>query len=97
MDEVDEPDEETTTPTARALELNKLQEKPMPELVTSRLRRRKMAWGDNLQKRRSARTEVRDIRDRFEKLISDALDVQYCFICGGGMALTNVLHQMMRT
>ena len=29
------------------------------------------------------RTEVRNIRHQFEKLIADASTVQYCFICGG--------------
>ena len=29
------------------------------------------------------RTEVRNIRNQFEKLIADASNVQYCFICGG--------------
>ena len=80
-----------------ALEQNKLQEKPMPELVTSRLRRRKMAWGDNLQKRRSAEprcvTSVIVLRSWFQmhwmfNIVSFVVE---------DMALTNVLHQMMRT
>ena len=29
------------------------------------------------------RTEVRNIREQFEKLIADASIVRYCFICGG--------------
>ena len=83
MDEVDEPEEETTSPTARG---------PRAEQTSGETD----AGGDDIEveedeedvggqpsEAKKRRTEVRDIRDRFEKLIADASNVQYCFICGG--------------
>ena len=89
MDEVDEPEEETTSPTARG---------PRAEQTSGETD----AGGDDIEveedeedvggqpsEAKKRRTEVRNIRDRFEKLIADAsnvqycLNVQYCFICGG--------------
>ena len=55
MDEVDEPEEETTSPIRReALERSRLREKLMPEVMTSKLRRMKRTWGANPRRRRSA-------------------------------------------
>ena len=55
MDEVDEPEEETTSPIRReALERSRLREKLMPEVMTSKLRRMKRTWGPNHRRRRSA-------------------------------------------
>ena len=89
MDEVDEPEEETTSPTARG---------PRAEQTSGETD----AGGDDIEveedeedvggqpsEAKKRQTEVRNIRDRFEKLIADAsnvqycLNVQYCFICGG--------------
>ena len=83
MDEVDEPEEETTSPTARG---------PRAEQTSGETD----AGGDDIEveedeedvggqpsEAKKRRTEVRNIRDRFEKLIADASNVQYCFICGG--------------
>ena len=39
--------------------------------------------GPTFGKRRSAELRCGTFVNRFEKLIADALDVQYCFICGG--------------
>ena len=83
MDEADEPEEETTSPTARG---------PRAEQTSGETD----AGGDDIEveedeedvggqpsEAKKCRTEVRNIRDRFEKLIADASNVQYCFICGG--------------
>ena len=83
MDEADEPEEETTSPTARG---------PRAEQTSGETD----AGGDDIEveedeedvggqpsEAKKRRTEVRNIRDRFEKLIADASNVQYCFICGG--------------
>ena len=83
MDEVDEPEEETTSPTARG---------PRAEQTSGETD----AGGDDIEveedeedvggqpsEAKKRRTEVRNIRDQFEKLIADAPNVQYCFICGG--------------
>ena len=83
MDEVDEPEEETTSPTARG---------PRAEQTSGETD----AGGDDIEveedeedvggqpsEAKKHRTEVRNIRDQFEKLIADASNVQYCFICGG--------------
>ena len=83
MDEVDEPEEETTSPTARG---------PRAEQTSGETD----AGGDDIEveedeedvggqpsEAKKRRTEVRNIRDQFEKLIADASNVQYCFICGG--------------
>ena len=83
MDEVDEAEEETTSPTARG---------PRAEQTSGETD----AGGDDIEveedeedvggqpsEAKKRRTEVRNIRDRFEKLIADASNVQYCFICGG--------------
>ena len=83
MDEVDEPEEETTSPTARG---------PRAEQTSGETD----AGGDDIEveedeedvggqpsEAKKRRTEVRNIRNHFEKLIADASNVQYCFICGG--------------
>ena len=83
MDEVDEPEEETSSPTARG---------PRAEQTSGETD----AGGDDIEveedeedvggqpsEAKKRRTEVRNIRDQFEKLIADASNVQYCFICGG--------------
>ena len=83
MDEVDEPEEETTSPTARG---------PRAEQTSGETD----AGGDDIEveedeedvggqpsEAKKRRTEVRNIREQFEKLIADASNVQYCFICGG--------------
>ena len=83
MDEVDEPEEETTSPTARG---------PRAEQTSGETD----AGGDDIEveedeedvggqpsEAKKRRTEVRNIRKQFEKLIADASNVQYCFICGG--------------
>ena len=83
VDEADEPEEETTSPTARG---------PRAEQTSGETD----AGGDDIEveedeedvggqpsEAKKRRTEVRNIRDRFEKLIADASNVQYCFICGG--------------
>ena len=83
MDEVDEPEEETTSPTARG---------PRAEQTSGETD----AGGDDIEveedeedvggqpsEAKKRRTEVRNIRNQFEKLIADASNVQYCFICGG--------------
>ena len=83
MDEVDEPEEETTSPTARG---------PRVEQTSGETD----AGGDDIEvdedeedvggqpsEAKKRRTEVRNIRNQFEKLIADASTVQYCFICGG--------------
>ena len=83
MDEVDEPEEETTSPTARG---------PRAEQTSGETD----AGGDDIEveedeedvggqpsEAKKRRTEVRNIRDQFEKLIADASNVQYFFICGG--------------
>ena len=54
MDEVDEPEEETTSPTARGPPAEQTSEKLMPEVMTSKLRRMKRTWGANPRRRRSA-------------------------------------------
>ena len=82
MDEVDEPEEETTSPTARG---------PRAEQTSGETD----AGGDDIEveedeedvggqpsEAKKRRTEVRNIRNQFEKLIADASNVQYCFICG---------------
>ena len=83
MDEVDEPEEETTSPTARG---------PRAEQTSGETD----AGGDDIEveedeedvggqpsEAKKRRTEVRNIRNQFEKLIADASNVQYCFMCGG--------------
>ena len=83
MDEVDEPEEETTSPTARG---------PRAEQTSGETD----AGGDDIEveedeedvggqpsEAKKRRTEVRNIRNQFEKLIADVSNVQYCFICGG--------------
>ena len=83
MDEVGEPEEETTSPTARG---------PRAEQTSGE----SDAGGDDIEieedeedvggqpsEAKKRRTEVRNIRDQFEKLIAEASSVQYCFICGG--------------
>ena len=83
MDEVDEPEEETTSPTARG---------PRVEQTSGETD----AGGDDIEvdedeedvggqpsEAKKRRTEVHNIRNQFEKLIADASTVQYCFICGG--------------
>ena len=83
MDEVDEPEEETTSPTARG---------PRAEQTSGETD----AGGDDIEveedeedvggqpsEAKKRRTEVRNIRNQFGKLIADASIVQYCFICGG--------------
>ena len=79
VDEADEPEEETTSPTARG---------PRAEQTSGETD----AGGDDIEveedeedvwgqpsEAKKRRTEVRNIRDRFEKLIADASNVQYCF------------------
>ena len=83
VDEVDEPDEETTTPTARGPRAEQTSGETDAGAGDIEIEEEEDDMGGQPSEAKKRRTEVRDIRDRFEKLISDASDVQYCFICGG--------------
>ena len=98
MDEVDEPEEETTSPIRReALERSRLREKLMPEVMTSKLRRMKRTWGANHRRRRSAElrygTSVINLRSwlPMRRMFSIASFVVEC------MTLMSAPHRMTRT
>ena len=66
-----------------ALEQNRLQEKTDAGAGDIEIEEEEDDMGGQPSEAKKRRTEVRDIRDRFEKLIADASSVQYCLICGG--------------
>ena len=98
MDEVDEPEEETTSSLRReALERSRLREKLMPEAMTSKLRRMKRTWGANPRGRRSAELRygisVINLRSWLptHRMFNIASFVVEC------MTLMSAPHQMTRT
>ena len=83
MDEVDEPEEETTSPTARGPRAEQTSGETDAGGGDIEVEEDEEDVGGQPSKAKKRRTEVRNIRNQFEKLIADASNVQYCFICGG--------------
>ena len=82
-DEVGEPEEETTTPTARGPRAEQTSGETDAGAGDIEIEEEEEDMGGQPSEAKKRRTEVRNIRDQFEKLIADASSVQYCFICGG--------------
>ena len=83
MDEVDEPEEETTSPTARGPRVKQTSGETDAGGDDIEIDEDEEDMGGQPSEAKKRRTEVRNIREQFEKLIADAATVQYCFICGG--------------
>ena len=83
MDEVDEPEEETTSPTARGPRVEQTSGETDAGGDDIEVEEDEEDVGGQPSEAKKRRTEVRNIRNQFEKLIADASTVQYCFICGG--------------
>ena len=83
MDEVDEPEEETTSPTARGPRVKQTSGETDAGGDDIEIDEDEEDMGGQPSEAKKRRTEVRNIREQFEKLIADASTVQYCFICGG--------------
>ena len=83
MDEVDEPEEETTSPTARGPRAEQTSGETDAGGDDIEVEEDEEDMGGQPSEAKKRRTEVRNIRNQFEKLIADASNVQYCFICGG--------------
>ena len=83
MGEVDEPEEETTSPTARGPRVKQSSGETDAGGDDIEIDEDEEDMGGQPSEAKKRRTEVRNIREQFEKLIADASTVQYCFICGG--------------
>ena len=83
MDEVDEPEEETTSPTARGPRAEQTSGETDAGGGDIEVEEDEEDVGGQPSEAKKRRTEVRNIRNQFEKLIADASNVRYCFICGG--------------
>ena len=83
MDEVDEPEEETTSHTARGPRAEQTSGETDAGGDDIKVEEDEEDVGGQPSEAKKRRTEVRNIRNQFERLIADASNVQYCFICGG--------------
>ena len=83
VDEVDEPEEETTSPTARGPRVEQTSGETDAVGDDIEIDEDEEDMGGQPSEAKKRRTEVRNIRDQFEKLIPDASTVRFCLICGG--------------
>ena len=83
VDEVDEPEEETTSPTARGPRVEQTSGETDAGGDDIEIDEDEEDMGGQPSEAKKRRTEVRNIRDQFEKLIADASTVRFCLICGG--------------
>ena len=83
-DEVEEPEDDPSSPPARGSRMErKLQVKQTLGLTISTSMKMKRTWGGRPSEAKKRRTEVRSIRDQFDKMIAEASHVRYCLVCGG--------------
>ena len=98
VDEIDEPDEETTTPTARGPRAEQTSGETDAGAGDIEIEEEEDDMGGQPSEAKKRRTEVRDIRDRFEKLIFQTHQMfNIVSFVVEGMTLMNVPHQMTRT
>ena len=83
VDEVDEPEEDPTSPTARGPRMEQTSGETDAGGDDIEIDEDEEDMGGQPSEAKKRRTEVRNIRDQFEKMIADASTVQFCFICGG--------------
>ena len=83
VDEVDEPEEDPTSPTARGPRTEQASGETDAGGNDIEIDEDEEDMGGQPSEAKKRRTEVRSIREQFEKLIADASIVRYCFICGG--------------
>ena len=83
VEEVDEPEEETTSPMARGPRVEQTSGETDAGGDDIEIDEDEEDMGGQPSEAKKRRTEVRNIREQFDKLIADASTVQFCFICGG--------------
>jgi hypothetical protein len=82
-DEVEEPDDDPTSPPARGSRMEQTSGETDAGGDDIEIDEDEEDMGGQPSEAKKRRTEVRNIRDQFEKMIAEASHVHYCFICGG--------------
>ena len=82
-DEVEEPDDDPTSPPARGSRMQQTSGETDAGGDDIDIDEDEEDMGGQPSEAKKRRTEVRNIRDQFEKMIAEASHVHYCFICGG--------------
>ena len=82
-DEVEEPDDEPTSPPARGSRMEQTSGETEAGDDDIEIDEDEEDMGGRPSGAKKRRTEVRSIRDQFEKVIAEASQVQYCLNCGG--------------
>ena len=82
-DKVEEPNNDPTTPPARGSRTEQTSGETEAGGDDIEIDEDEEDMGGQPSEAKKRRTEVRNIRDQFEKMIADASQIQYCFICGG--------------
>ena len=82
-DEVEEPDDDPTSPPARGSRMDQTSGETDAGGDDIEIDEDEEDMGGQPSEAKKRRTEVRNIRDQFEKMIAEASIVHYCFMCGG--------------
>jgi len=82
-DDVEEPDDDPTSPPARGSRMEQTSGETDAGGDDIEIDEDEEDMGGQPSEAKKRRTEVRNIRDQFEKMIAEASHVHYCFICGG--------------
>ena len=82
-DEVEEPDDDPPTPPARGSRTEQTSGETEAGDDDIEIDEEEEDVGGQPSEAKKRRTEVRNIRDQFEKMIAEASQIRYCFICGG--------------
>ena len=82
-DEVEEPEEDPSSPPARGSRMEQTSGDTDAVGDDIEVDDDEEDMGGRPSEAKKRRTEVRSIRDQFEKMVAEASDVRYCLICGG--------------
>jgi len=82
-DEVEEPEEDPSSPPARGSRMEQASGETDAGGDDIEVDDDEEDMGGRPSEAKKRRTEVRSIRDQFEKMVAEASNVRYCLVCGG--------------
>ena len=81
--EVEEPEDEPSSPTARGARMEQTSGETGAGDDDIEVDDDAEEMGGQPSEAKKRRTEVRNLRDQFEKVVTDASNARYCLVCGG--------------
>ena len=82
-DDEEEPDDDPTTPPARGSRKERTSEETEAGNDDIEVDEEEEDMGGQPSEAKKRRTEVRNIREQFDRMIKEASQVKFCFVCGG--------------